>query len=68
MQHKWPWWKSCSTQLPVGYEWFIKLKQFLFVHYELHDIESTFIYPSNQGRTTSENDQELEEQAAVPLV
>ena len=45
---------------------FIKGNKLVFVHSEQHDPSSTFIYPSDQGRTTSMN--HPEEQAAVPPV
>ena len=35
--------------------WFINGKKSVFVHSEQHDSSSTFISPSDQGRTNSEN-------------
>ena len=42
---------------------FIKGNKLVFVHSEQYDTSYTFIYPSDQGRTTRENYTEPEEQA-----
>ena len=46
----------------------IKGNKPVFVHYEQHYTSYTFIYPSDQGRTTSDNYPETEEHEAVPPV
>ena len=38
------------------------------VHSDQHDPTSTFIFPSDQGHTTSDNSLELEEHAEAPSV